>query len=67
MHHKVLRTTLLGVGMSVLAALLAVATASAQVKPGDVITRECCQGQEPGFARRLLHGPAWNADEHRAD
>ena len=40
MHRKVLRTTVLGVGMSVLAALLADGTASAQVKPGDVITPE---------------------------
>ena len=38
MHRKMLRTTLLGAGISVLTALLAFATASAQVKPGDVIT-----------------------------
>src|SRR5271154_1444294 len=40
MLHRKLRKTLLGVGMSMLATLIAVATASAQVKPGDVITPE---------------------------
>src|SRR5260370_27373808 len=40
MRRKVLRTTLLGVGMSVVAALMAITTASAQLKPGDVITPE---------------------------
>ena len=40
MLRKVLRMTMLGVGMSILAASMAIAKANAQVKPEDVITPE---------------------------
>ena len=40
MLDRVLRKTLLGVCVSMLAVSMAIATASAQVKPGDVITPE---------------------------
>src|SRR5258708_19506874 len=46
MRRKVLRTTLLGVGMSVVAALMAITTPNAQVKPSHVITPAAsAQGQ----------------------
>src|SRR5271167_203758 len=64
MHHKVLRTILLGSGMSVLAALLVVATASAQVKPGDVITPENAAKVKslvsPGVYYMVQHGMQMN-------
>ena len=40
MVDRVLRKTLLGICVSMLAVSMAIATASAQVKPGDVITPE---------------------------
>ena len=40
MLNRVLRKTLLGVCICMLATSIAIATASAQVKPGDVITPE---------------------------
>ena len=40
MLNRVLRKTLLGVCICMLATSIAIATANAQVKPGDVITPE---------------------------
>src|SRR5271169_501698 len=64
MHHKVLRTILLGGSMSVLAALLTIATASAQVKPGDVITPENAVKVKslvsPGVYYMVQHGMQMN-------
>src|SRR6266436_7270174 len=64
MRRKVLRTTLLGVGMSVVAALMAITTASAQVKPGDVITPENAAKVKslvsPGVYYMVQHGMQMN-------
>src|SRR5271167_717596 len=64
MRRKVLRTTLIGLGMSVLAGFMTIATASAQVKPGDVITPENASKVEnlvsPGVYYMVRHGMQMN-------
>ena len=60
MLHGVVRKTLLGVGISMLTASMAIATASAGVKPGDVITAQnATQVQNlvsPGVYYMVQHG-----------
>src|SRR5260370_37718698 len=64
MLHRVLRKTLLGVGMSMLVASMAIVTASAGVKPGDVITPENATKVEnlvsPGVYYMVRHGMQMN-------
>jgi hypothetical protein len=51
MLNRILRKELMGMGISMLAVSITIETASAQVKPGDVIsTEECRQGAIPGLA-----------------
>ncbi len=60
MLRKVVRKTLLGVAMFMLAASMAIATASAAVKPGEVITPENASKVEslvsPGVYYMVRHG-----------
>lgn len=60
MLDRVLRKTLLGVCVSMLAMSMAIATASAQVKPGDVITPENATKVQslvsPGVYYMVQHG-----------
>ena len=64
MLHRVLRKTLLGVCVSMLAVSMAIATASAQVKPGDVITPENATKVKslvsPGVYYMVQHGMQMN-------
>ena len=64
MLDRVLRKTLLGVCVSMLAVSIAIATASAQVKPGDVITPENATKVQnlvsPGVYYMVRHGMQMN-------
>ena len=64
MLRKVLRMTMLGVGMSIVAASMAIAKANAQVKPGDVITPENAAKVKslvsPGVYYMVQHGMQMN-------
>ena len=64
MLDRVLRKTLLGVCVSMLAVSMAIATASAQVKPGDVITPENAIKVQslvsPGVYYMVQHGMQMN-------
>ena len=64
MLRKVLRMAMLGLGMSILAASMAIAKANAQVKPGDVITPENAAKVQslvsPGVYYMVQHGMQMN-------